>query len=547
MAMVTVLGPPVPGLRRNLRENGVVLLGREDGCDVLLKKRSISRRHARIRGSSGNYYLEDLQSTNGTYLNGRRLADATRLQDGDVFHLHNVPLSFAAEGIATPDDEPTLNVTAAGVAPTILDTDDLFAPLVGAPGATILRCRLDSLVEIARQIGSNLDPAETPQRLLDLLFRMFPQATLGVIHLLSNREELSLAAERLAPERASRSRTAPIDPALVHAVWESGRGRLQGVTQDDRCGASLPTAACVCVPIIGLTHTALGVLQLHTDDALHPFSRDDLELATAVGVLAGQAIEFTRAHQLLIRHEQTAHHLQTAREIQLGMLPRARPTIAQYAFTDRYAPAEVVGGDFYFYEQLSPTRALIGIADASGKGLAAAMTIARFAGEVRSRLVAAKTLKTAMKELNRFVADVGTTTFITCCVCVLDGARHTVTVANAGHLPPLVRRARNRCIETLSTPRGAPPFGIDPDAVCHPMTYSLLPGDTLMLFTDGLTEAMDPADELYGETRLHQTLLAATDDLEAITSLVIAEIDRFRQDRLPSDDLCLLGIQRQPE
>lgn len=479
MAVVTVLGPPLPGLTRGLRSEGVLLLGRGDDCDVVLKQPSISRYHARILAREGEFLLEDLGSTNGTFLNGTRVTVPARLQDGDVIHLYNIALQFDAVAEAMPDEEPTLHLSTDRS--TLQETDDDFRVIFGTPGASMLRCRLDSLVEIARQIGGTLDLAQMPTRLLDLLFRMFPQTCVGEIHLSGLRNRLTLAAQRRRPAALPDMPAVAVDPALVHAVWETGVGRLHpngGSPQPSTAAApGAPWASRLCVPIVGLTQPAIGAIFLSTDDPPHRYRQDDLELAAAVGVLAGQAIEFSRAHQILLHHEQTEHQLETAREIQFSMLPQSRPRLRGYTFTDHYAPAEIVGGDFFFYEQLSEDRVLLGIADAAGKGLAAAMSIARFAGEVRSQLVAAPTLKAAMRVLNQFVAGCSSGAFITCCVCVLDAERHTATIANAGHLPPLLLRGGERRVELVDTPHGSPPLGIDPDAVCHPVTFLLQPGD----------------------------------------------------------------------
>jgi serine phosphatase RsbU (regulator of sigma subunit) len=549
MAVVTVLGPPMAGLKRGLLQERVCLLGRGDDCDVVLKQASISRHHARIVSRDGEFFLEDLGSTNGTFLNGTRVTALARLHDGDVIHLHNIPLQFDADGCTEPDEEPTLNLSTTDRSP-LQDTDNAITTLLGSTGASILRCRLDSLVEIARQIGGTLDLAPLPTRLLNLLFRMFPQASGGEIHLCGSRRQLTLAAQRRRPPAPPDVPRLAMDPALVHAVWETGEGRLQ---PNPSCPESprertveSPSAARLCVPIVGLTQPAIGAILLETDDPAHLFRQEDLELAAAAGVLAGQAIEFSRAHQILLHQEQTEHQLETAREIQLSMLPQSRPKLRGYAFTDHYASAEIVGGDFFFYEQLSEYRVLLGIADASGKGLAAAMSIARFAGEVRSRLVASKTLKAAMIELNRFVAECGPAAFITCCVCVLDAERHMATIANAGHLPPLLLRTAERRVEAVDTPHGAPPFGIDPDAVCHPVTVPLLPGDRLLLYTDGITEAMNPRNELFGVKRFEQILAVANGDLPSLVSRVIDEVNHFRAGQSPSDDLCLLALERLP-
>jgi len=225
-------------------------------------------------------------------------------------------------------------------------------------------------------------------------------------------------------------------------------------------------------------------------------------------------------------------------------LPRSRPEMPGYSFADFYAPARAVGGDYYFYETLPDGRVLFGIADASGKGLGAAMTIARFAGEVRARVATARTLKEAVFELNRFVLECGPATFITSAICVLDPHDHTVTIADAGHLPALCRRCKSSIVERWFNQRGGLPLGISEQYDCHPQRHGLKPGDMFILYTDGLSEAMNRDNELFGEPRLLQLLKDSHGNAEQTVREIVAEIEQFRGDRHASDDMCLLAIER---
>ena len=546
MATVTILAPPGAGLKYEIPSDGVLVLGRGPECDVVLKRQSISRRHAQITARDDEFTLEDLRSTNGTFVNGNRIHGPSRLQDGDVINLHDVPLGFATDAsdqFVAGDDTAKFR---AGETVPLTETDHAMPIAPGAPGASILKGRLKSLIEIARHVGGALDPTLLPPKILDLVFKMFPQLSLGEIFIADEDGKLTMATQRRGDMSASAVvSTAPTDSGLVHDVWESGEGRIQA--SEDSHGESVfddRSVCSLCAPIIGMTQTNLGVIYLQTDDLLHAFHRDDLELASAVGIVAGQAVEFSRAHQIILEHEQTQHHLEIARTIQTGMLPRSRPTLAGYEFADYYAPARTVGGDYYFYEQLADGRVLLGIADAAGKGFPAAITIARFAGEVRARIATSRTLKEAMLELNRFVLDCGPANFITCSVCVLDPKKHTVTLAEAGHLPPLCRRASNPAVVRWSNPRGGFPFGISEKFECHPSRHQLEPGDLMILYTDGLSEAMNPENELFGENRLIEELSNTHDDAPTMVKRIVNSIDEFRQGRAPSDDMCLLALQR---
>lgn len=547
MATLTLLAPPGAGFRCEIPNAGCLLLGRDSQCDIVLGQRALSRKHAKVFALDGEYLVEDLQSTNGTYLNGRRIHRPTRLQDGDVINLHDVPLAFSLDGAdGTPITEDTFKLPALETLAR-RETDEVLPVYPGTPGASILRGRLNSLIQIVRQIGSDLDPEQLPPRVLDLLFRMFPQTELGAVLLAGTDGQLSMVAERNGSASASAisRHSGHAVPELAREVWLSGQGVLQShAATDNESVLNDESITRICLPIVGVTASGLGSLLLETRDVAHAFTRDDLELAGAVGVLAGQALEFTRAHEILREADQTQHHLETARAIQLGMLPRQQPDLPGYAFAEYYSPAQAVGGDYYFWEQLAGDRLLLGIADASGKGLGAAMTIARFAGEVRARLITARTLKQAMADLNEFVLSCGTATFITCCVCILDARQRVATIATAGHMLPLCRRAGSYRIERWTQAGSGLPFGIDPDFTCHPVKYTLDPGDVLLMYTDGVTEAMNPAHDLFGAERLDEAFLAAPPDVSGVLDHIVGAVNRFRAGELPSDDTSLLAIQQ---
>src|SRR5690606_21515749 len=137
---------------------------------------------------------------------------------------------------------------------------------------------------------------------------------------------------------------------------------------------------------------------------------------------------------MAVRLEKTERELETARAIQLATLPSFRPEVPGYQFFDHYAAAGQVGGDCFFYESLSDGRVIFGLADASGKGLSAAMHIMRFVGEVRLRLATARTFKSALAQINQFTCNCSAAGFVTACVCILDPRKHTLAIGNAGHM-----------------------------------------------------------------------------------------------------------------
>lgn len=548
MATVIVLAPPAAGQRYRVNSSGNTILGRDGTCDVSIRRSTLSRFHAQIVVHRGRYFLEDLNSTNGTTLNGRTVQSRIVLQDGDRIGLCNTPLGFYLSDDVEVDETPTESEHPAPPAGPS-QTDPEVQRLAFQPGPTALKERLDTFIEITRSLGGTLNAEEVLPRVLDLLFRMFPQAILGEILFCNRTGALVPVAIKQGREGDSADLTGELHHQdLMRSVFDTGRSASERIDQGrDESALEDLFESTICVPILGSGDGVLGVILLTTYDAPHEFTKEDEELAGIVGIMTGQAIGYCRAHRVIVEHGETERQLTTARTIQLGMLPHATPKLHGYAFADYYSTAQWVGGDYYFYEKLADGRLIVGIADASGKGLPAAMHIVRFAGEIRLRFATCESLKEAMGRLSRFVDRFNDTTFITCCVCVLDPEAHTISLVNAGHPAPLCRRGATGIVEPLIVPRGGVPLGVLPKAVYHPASFTIDPGDQVVLYTDGVSEAMNKDGDLYRDERLKSRLAATNAPVQRIVNSIVADLETFRGGREPSDDVCIVAFERLTE
>ncbi|SFJ08756.1 SpoIIE family protein phosphatase [Planctomicrobium piriforme] len=545
MATLIVLGLPAAGTRHLIQKHRHVILGRDPTCDVILQRQAVSRFHAQVLSNQGHYYLEDLQSTNGTFLNGRRVQKRETLQDGDRITLHDIPIAFyVSDEVPRAADETVRNIVADGDKQS---TEFELAATSGAAGVRTLRGRLETLIEISRDLGSSLELNEILPRVLDLLFRMFTQTIIGEIHLVETDGQLRPVAMKHGRDADSTDLTgAPFNVELIQEVLKSGQGIVRTEEGGDASMALDGFTQCtVCAPILGPESIPWGVILLQADGSSFGFSDDDLELVSAVAVLTGQSIGYARAHDIVVEHNNTQRQLETARQIQLGMLPRERPQYPGYDFVHHYAAAERVGGDYFFYEMLRDGRVIFGIADASGKGLPAAMHIVRFAGEVRLRIATSPTLKSAVASLNQFVMDgADECMFITACICVLDPRQNLLTLANAGHPPPLLKRKSTGKVEQLLPARKSFPLGIARNYEIHPLTVAIDPGDQVVLYTDGVSEAMNHRNELFGTERLTAEMDAQDCPIDQMLSNIVSKVERFREGRAPSDDMTIVGFER---
>ncbi len=542
MADLVVLATEAQGSHYSLHQQHATVIGRKAYCDVVLPRGTVSRKHARVFFENGQFRIEDLGSSNGTFLNGRRVDAPSTLNDGDRINISDIPLAFciSEESQLAETSKFDLGTTGGVTLTPIPPTTDR---LDGA--SAFFSVRLRNLLEITRQLGSGLTVDEKFPRVLDILFYMFPQAFLGEIQLADSAGRLlPVAIKHGRDDDSSVVTRVPVGSELSKQVLMLGQPLLKScVSRTNESVLADNDLSMICVPVLGPSHARLGTILLEADDDNRGFTDEDLELVAAVGILTGQAVEYARNHQALLRLDQTQRQLETARQIQFRMLPRTRPNVPGYSFYEHYAPADAVGGDFYFFDSLPDSRVFMGVADACGKALPAALMIAQFATEVRHCLATARTLKLAMSSLNHFVCDLAEG-FITFCLCLLDANHHTLTVVNAGHMSPLCRRRKSGEVESLTNKHGSFPLGIAANEQFHPTTVSLEPGDQVLLYTDGITEAMAPDNSLYGTARLQKLMASPREDVKSRLDAIVAEVVRFRAGRRPSDDSCLLGFAR---
>jgi serine phosphatase RsbU (regulator of sigma subunit) len=134
--------------------------------------------------------------------------------------------------------------------------------------------------------------------------------------------------------------------------------------------------------------------------------------------------------------------------------------------------------------------------------------------------------------------------FVTFVAAVLDPASHSLTVVNAGHMPPLLRPASGGPTQELGASQGSPPLGIDPVSIFRPVVFQIAPGDIVVIYTDGISEARNPAGDPYGVARVLDRVGQGPAHVEGLAVDLLADVERFRAGRAPADDVCLVALAR---
>ncbi len=239
------------------------------------------------------------------------------------------------------------------------------------------------------------------------------------------------------------------------------------------------------------------------------------------------------------RLEHDAAELKQAREIQEGLLPKELPQLTEFEVTGAWEPAQVVGGDYYDVIRLSKDKLAICIADVVGKGVSAALLMANVQASVRA--FAAETASPAYvcSRINSVLcANIASGKFVTLFYGVLDASSRILQYTNAGHLRPILIGSDGK-VKHLEN--GGALLGVFPDWKYENSTVELGPGDILLLFTDGITEAMDPDGEEFGEERLIQAARNPVEQsIEDLQAHLLSSVKEFCNFRMRDDATLIL-------
>jgi phosphoserine phosphatase RsbU/P len=559
MAVLQVLQGLNPGTTIPL-EGASVTLGRHPACDIVLESGSVSRQHARILNVDGDYFVEDLHSRNGTMVNGRTIAQRQLLADGDQLGICDLSFAFRQDVPEPSGELPTTRhepideaVMVDDEQPTGMST--VMSKVMVSSGSTGMRfeinaeAKLKALIGISQSLGRALGLSEVLPKLLDGLFAIFVQADRGFV-VLRDRNTGRLVPKAIKHRRNDDTQTLRISRTIVGNVMKTKEAILSAdAAADSRFDMSesivdFHIRSMICAPLIASDGEALGVIQLDALDQRNRFRQDDLEMLVSVACQAAFAVENAQLHEVAMHDQALKRELAVAHEVQRGFLPSSSPRIPEYDFFEFYEPAQQLGGDYYDYVDLPGGRMAVVVADVSGKGISASLLMAKLSAETRYCLASEPEPSQAIGRLNRVFCDSAwEDRFVTMVLAVLDPRRHEVTIVNAGHLPPLWRHGP-RSIEPVAKAETGLPLGVDRDSDYAPCVLPLAPSNSLILYTDGITEAMNAAGELYGSNRLLTLLNSDVDRVNQLGRCILDDVKRFVGARSQSDDMCLTCFGR---
>jgi sigma-B regulation protein RsbU (phosphoserine phosphatase) len=551
MAVLQLLKGQTPGQVFALdRENSV--LGRHPDCDIVLDVQAVSRQHARIIRTGPDFYVEDMESRNGTFVNGEKIEGRRLLRDNDRLKICNLLFTFRLYPPGLSDSSRALLVDDDGQLPssTMTSRVDVGNPRTPARMSVNPELKLRAMLEITQSLAKAFDLEEVLPKILQTLGHIFAQADRGFVVLRSEESNMLIPAA-VWHRRGDDDETIRISRTIVNQVMTDKLAILSAdAASDDRFDTSQSIAdfrirSMMCAPLVDSDGKALGVIQIDTLDQRSRFQQDDLDLLASVAWQAALAIENAQNHEQLLKRRALERDLELAHQVQQALLPDKTPTLTGYQFFSFYEPANQIGGDYFGYIPMPGGRLAVVVADVAGKGVSAALLMAKLSAEVGYLLATEPTPASAMDCLNSSFERVLNDRFVTMAIVVIDPATHEVTIVNAGHMAPLLRKADGTVIDLGEDTKGVP-IGVDPDWKYELTVTKLEHGETVTIYTDGISEAMNTELQLYGIERIVTDLCTRkeTDTVDTLAGSLLENVKKFVGDQDQSDDMCLVCFGR---
>lgn len=406
--------------------------------------------------------------------------------------------------------------------------------------------RLSTLIEVNALISSSLDLDTILENVMSISKKVMNADASSLMRIDEKTNELIYqVAQSSVGEKLKKEVRLKMGQGIAGTVAEEGTPLLleDAYTHpkffrgnDEATGYR--TKSMITVPL-KVGNRITGVAQVINRLDGKPFDQDDLELFLALCSMAAIAIENAKMHTSLMERQRLVKDMEFARTVQESFLPQKSPEVRNYRFSSHYTPALEVGGDFFDFIHLEHGRTGIVIGDVSGKGVPAALYMAKLGSDLRTLAFTEKNPAAALGKLNNLLAERSRRgMFATLLYIELDSESGSLTMSNAGHLPPLIKKA-DGTVARLSTAGGSP-LGILPNMQFGQETAMLTRGDTVILYTDGIIEAMNAKDELYGYERFDELVRTSPLDPDALKTAIIGDVSKFTGPNPQHDDMTLV-------
>ena len=533
-------------------------MGRHPDCNVQVDSNMVSRFHAQIVQVDGTLMLEDLASGNGTFLNGKQLEkhQPHALHPNDRVKLGPIKFRFEDE-----DDDGSPHGLLTG-----LDLKDgATSTIMGsasARGFGVFEVRpedkLRGILKINQSLAGLIEVSTIAPKILDTLFEIFPQADRGTILM---REEKGARGSKDYPQRrfvpAAQKRrqegddeSVRLSRTILDRVLNDKAGILSAdAANDSRFSASesissLTIHSMMCVPLLNIEGEPFGIINLDTQNPMKRFTDDDLELLLAVANQAAHSYENARLMQSYIDKQKQDKEMKIASGVQRALLPETLPNVSGYRFFASYDAAQAVGGDYFDCFMIGERKVCVSFGDVAGKGVPGALIMSRIASVVQNTMSFTDDVSVAIHRINSHMChNMVEGRFVTYILGVIDLDTNRITMANAGHMSPLIRRVNGDVDEFDDSTIGIP-IGIMDGYPYEVVEREIGAEEMFILITDGVDEAMDPNGDLYTKERVKEFVRTGSSNPDELGRALLSDVRRHANGRDQNDDITIMTFGR---
>jgi serine phosphatase RsbU (regulator of sigma subunit) len=547
-AVLTVINPS--GQRsRVFIDRSPFLIGRQADNHLVLRDNRVSRVHAQIVREDTGYFIEDLNSRHGVYVNGERIQAKRQL-----FHSDSVSFGFAdGYQLIFLQEEREIGRLVDHVAST--------SKSVAGLGSNLAKLR--ALVEVARALQSSLSIQEVLESVVDAAlvvtgsergFLLLRHGATLKVEVARNRDGVTLPADDLKVPTQLIARALDSRRELLSMHFDP---EVEGAAKPDSTIARLDLRSVVCVPLVKIktevsantiiapVNETVGLIYLDSKSELADLSAGNREILQTLALEASTVLENARLLEQERAKQRLEEELRIARSIQQGLLPRELPSTGWFQVAGASVASQQVGGDYYDVARSAGDVWSLVVADVSGKGVSSALLASLLQGAFLVGAGSAEGIEAMLERINRYLyerteGEKYATVFY--CSVHRDG---TVHWANAGHCPPILLRAGGGREMWRPT---AMPVGILDIGRFAVQTSRLMPGDRLVIYSDGLSEAQNAAGEFFEQKRIDEVLRQGEGlGASALHAALFNAVNAFIGGVPQRDDLTLVIAEYNPE
>ena len=526
-------------------------IGRQVDNELILRDSRASRRHAQIVVEDGQYFIEDMESRHGVWVNGERierrpLHNSDRIEFGVpdsyqlVFAVDGAELKRLMEQLPAPEGQVTRS---------------------GAGGNL---AKLRAVLEVARTLQGSFSTDDVLNSVVDAALTV-TGAERGFL-LLRKADELEMKVARDRRGKPLAESDLRVPRRVIHRALQRRRELLSmnfdsagtGEVRPQYSVAELELRSVVCIPLVRIKtresqdtsllstdNDTVGVLYMDSRAAAADLSGGNRELLQTLAIEASTILENARLLEEERQKQKIEEELSVARTIQQSLLPRCLPSAGWFRACGSSVASHQVGGDYFDVVEVDESCWSTVVADVSGKGVSSALLASLLQGAFLTTSVSSGLMTKRVEGINRFLNErTGGNKYATVFYCLLerDGRLHYI---NAGQCAPILVSPEGRYEYLEST---AMPVGLLPEAEYKVEERQLSPGDRIVIYTDGVTEAQNERGEFYGRKQLRELVVAhAADSCPDLQAAVLRSVRRSLNSAPQADDITLVVIEYRPD